>query len=246
MDILILAIIFFSIALIYSSVGFGGGSSYIAVLIASSVSIGDTRFVALICNIIVVAYGTFRFHQAGLLPMKKVLPLVILSIPLAFLGGTIRPDEAIYKIIAAMALILASMVMLFSSKPTKNQSQETSKSVLTAIGGGIGLASGFIGIGGGIFLSPILHLMKWENAKIISAVASFFILVNSIAGLMGQTLSQPSIQYSLVLILGGSVFLGGLIGNRLNIHILPLDKVRLITAVLIGIVGINLLISQLS
>ena len=243
MSLTVLAISFFLIAAIYSTVGFGGGSSYVAILLLMNLPLEEVRWIALVCNIIVVSTSCWCFYKVKLLNVRKFLPLIILSVPLAFIGGALRPDNNIYKIVAAIALIIASLIMIVDIK--RSGMKTFSDRTLSGIGGGIGLVSGFIGIGGGIFLSPILYLIRWESAKVISAAASFFILVNSIAGLLGQSLNQPIINWRICLILGMSVFLGGQLGNRLNIHILSSEKVKFISAVLIAAVGIRILYIQL-
>ena len=243
MSITLLVACFFLVAVLYSTAGFGGGSSYIALLLISNLPLLDVRWVALLCNIIVVSTSCWYFYKAGILKLKDVLPLIVLSIPFAFLGGLIKPDTQFYKIIAAIALISASFIMIANYK--RIEIRKVSKPILSGIGGGIGLLSGFIGIGGGIFLSPVLYIMKWESAKKISAAASFFILVNSCAGLLGQSLHSPNVDWQLSLMLGFSVFIGGQLGNRMNIHILSPEKIKLLSALLIGFVGFRILFIQI-
>ncbi len=229
--------------MIYSTAGFGGGSSYIAILLLINLPLIDVRWIALVCNIIVASTSCWHFYKAGLLEPKKILPLVIFSVPLAFVGGTLRPETNMYRIVAGLALLGASVLMILNYKQMERK--DLPSPTLSGIGGGIGLLSGFIGIGGGIFLSPVLHIIKWESAKVISAAASFFILVNSIAGLIGQTVNQFSIDWQMCIILASSVFIGGQIGNRMNIHILSSEKIKLISAILIAFVGFRILFTQL-
>ncbi|MDF1697491.1 MAG: sulfite exporter TauE/SafE family protein [Saprospiraceae bacterium] len=244
MSLTAIAILFFLIAVLYSSVGFGGGSSYIAILLLAGFAIQDVRMTALLCNIIVVSGSCINYFRAGLIPWKKVLPIVLLSVPFAFLGGMIELESAVYKIMASLLLILASLLMFYQVDQTKN-TKEIGKVTLSGIGGGIGLVSGAIGIGGGIFLSPILHLLKWQTAKIISGAASFFILVNSIAGIAGQYTHNPSINYTTLKVLGIAVLVGGQLGNYINLRILDQRKVRLFTAILIGLIGLRIFITQI-
>lgn len=241
----LLWILFFLIALIYSSVGFGGGSSYIAIMLVMGIAIPEVRFTALFCNIIVVLGSTINYARAGFYNWKKVFSLIILSVPLAFLGGIVDPENGIYKTIAGIALLIASVLMLLKGKRKEEVNINLPTYIHAGIGGGIGLLSGFLGIGGGVFLAPVLHMIKWDNAKAISAAASFFILVNSAAGMFGQLLSKPVINYKNLIILGICVFIGGQIGNRLNIDFLKPNFVRIITAILIGVVGVRILYEQL-
>ena len=241
MNLYLLAGLFFIIAIIYSSVGFGGGSSYIALLLLMGIAIDDVKLTALVCNVIVVLGATINYARAGLIHWKSMIPLVMLSIPMALLGGMIKPNSETYKFVASIALIAVAIMMLFKLKNQDKKTRELSTGSLSALGGGIGLLSGFIGIGGGIFLSPILHLIRWNTAKVIAAAASLFILVNSIAGIIGQLTYSPYVNIKQLVILACSVAVGGQIGNRLNIHILNTEKIKIITAILVGFVGIRLL-----
>ena len=244
MSLTFIAICFFIIAVLYASVGFGGGSSYIAILLLASFAIPDIRLTALICNIIVVTGSCIHYIRAGMIPWKKVLPIIIFSVPFAFLGGMIELETSMYKIVASVLLILASILM-FIQVDTSTSKKDVPNTALSGLGGGIGFVSGAIGIGGGIFLSPILHLIKWQTAKIISATASFFILINSLAGIAGQLTNDISIDWDALRVLGVCVLVGGQVGNYLNLKVLDQGKVRLFTAFLIGAIGIRILITQI-
>ncbi len=244
MSLTVIAILFLFIAILYASVGFGGGSSYIAILLLAGLAIPDIRMTALICNIIVVSGSSYNYMRAKLIHWKLVLPIVLCSVPFAFIGGMIELKGSAYKITAAIALILAA-IMMFVQMEKKEKKKELSQLQLSSIGGSIGLLSGAIGIGGGIFLSPVLHLMKWQSAKIISATASFFILVNSIAGIGGQLTNNPTIDWNALKWLGIAVLVGGQIGNYLNLKVLRQERVRFFTAVLIGVIGVRILIENL-
>ena len=240
MEDTILISIIFLVALIYSSVGFGGGSSYIAVFLLFEIPVESIRFMALALNIVVVSGSVINYHRAKMIPWNKVLPLVILSAPLAFIGGTISPGQEFYQVMAASFLIIASFIMLLPKKKDRN-GVELSRPQLAGIGGGIGFLSGLVGIGGGIFLSPILHISKWETIQIIGGACSFFILVNSFFGILGQTINTEIISISFILPLLLAAFIGGQIGNRLNIKFLKPSTIRPMTALLIGVVGVRIL-----
>ena len=244
MSLTFLFIIFFLIAALYASVGFGGGSSYIAILLILGIAMPEVRFTALICNIIVVGSSTINFYRHKMIPWRKVIPIIVLSVPAAFIGGTMQLQSDIYKTIASVSLIIAAILMLINTENSK-KSNHLPPLALTGLGGGIGFLSGIIGIGGGIFLAPILHLIRWETAKTISITASLFILFNSSAGLLGQASQFPEINTIRITTLGFAVLIGGVLGNRLNIHILKASHLRIITAILISIVGIRILFSQI-
>jgi uncharacterized membrane protein YfcA len=233
---------FFIIALLYSSVGFGGGTSYLALLGQSFFFISQPQIktTALLCNIIVVTGGTYIFYKNGKLDLKKSLPFILASIPLAFIGGFWKLSDASFFIVLGASLIFASLLLWIKpqeGKPTLNSSIPLN----LGIGSGIGFLSGLVGIGGGIFLSPILHLIRWDDAKKISALASLFILVNSISGLTGQFVQKPEIEWRLVFPLLLAVLVGGQIGSRLGVKKFNPVHIKRITAILILVAGINIL-----
>ncbi|NJN41673.1 MAG: sulfite exporter TauE/SafE family protein [Flammeovirgaceae bacterium] len=245
MDIAYLAFGFFVIALIYSSVGFGGGSSYLALLALLAVEFFLIRSTALVCNIIVVTSGTYIFYKEGKLDLKSAWPLMVSSVPLAYLGASYPISRGSFYLILGFTLIVAAVLLWFQQNKTNTkQATQGSHSLISlfTIGGSIGLLSGLVGIGGGIFLSPLLHLMKWDDAKRISALASFFILVNSVAGLAGQSgylMNQESWMFILPLAL--AVLAGGQIGSRLGARRFNPRTIKKITAVLIFVAGSKIL-----
>ncbi|HEY0741336.1 MAG TPA: sulfite exporter TauE/SafE family protein [Chryseosolibacter sp.] len=238
----ILVISFFLVALIYSSVGFGGGTSYLALLGQSFFFISQPQIktTALLCNIIVVVGGTYIFYRSGKLDLKKSWPFLVASVPFAFLGGFWKLNDATFFVILGLSLVVASFLLWF--KPgDQRPSLKNSTPLNFGIGGGIGFLSGLVGIGGGIFLSPILHFIRWDEAKKISALASVFILVNSISGLAGQLSQKPEIDWYFVLPLLAAVLVGGQIGSRLGATKFNSTHIKRVTAVLILVAGINIL-----
>lgn len=240
MEFYFLLVTFFLIALIYSSVGFGGGTSYLAVMALMGVNFMVMKPAALICNIVVVAGGTYIFYKEGKLDLKKSLPFIAASIPMAFLGGYYKLEEASFFIILGFCLVVASF-FLWVQSPRNGEKKTDSLIVNVGLGAGIGFLSGLVSIGGGIFLAPVLHLMNWDEAKKISALASFFILVNSISGLLGQSAQSASIDYKFILPLVVAVLLGGQIGSRLGAHKFNPPYIKRITAILILVAGANIL-----
>ncbi len=240
-ELIYLSTIFFTIALFYSIAGFGGGSSYLAILALFSFDQDIIRSTALICNIAVVSTASFLYYKNGFLKFKKIIPIIFLSIPFAFLGGRIVLQQEIFFLILGITLLIAAIAMLLN-RTQKTLLEDSNNTSNVFIGGIIGFLSGLVGIGGGIFLSPVLHLSKWNNAKVIAATCSFFILVNSIAGLIGLcSQTRFSIQWELVIFLFASVFLGGQIGSRLSTNKLNTSTIRKTAAVLILIVAVRIL-----
>jgi uncharacterized protein len=237
---------FFATALLYASVGFGGGSTYTALLTLTGTDFRILPFVSLVCNVIVVTGGTIRFMRAGLVPWRKVLPLVVASAPMALLGGLTPIKQPVFMAVLGISLLVAGALLLWQREPKFEASGPNPNPVIdAAMGGAIGYLSGLVGIGGGIFLAPLLYLLRWGAAKQIAATASFFILINSIAGLVGQSIKLGNAgEFGAVFAywpLALAVLAGGQIGSWLGIKILPPVIVRRATGVLILYVAIQLL-----
>ena len=234
---IILSIFFFITAILYSSVGFGGGSTYLALLL-----IWDTPYyifpvIALFCNIIVVTGNSVNYIRAGNHNLKLLLPFLIGSIPFAYIGGTLIINKEIFEILLFLVLSLAGSLLLMNNKAYENKDITVKKLnifISVIIGSLLGLISGIIGIGGGIFLSPILFLLKADKPKNIITTASLFILVNSISGIFGQFTKDNIInEFVIYWPLFLSVFIGGLIGNYLNLKIFSNRVLALITSFLV-------------
>lgn len=238
--ILILTISFFLIAVVYSSVGFGGGSSYLALMAVMGVSQATMRPSALLCNIVVVIGGTYIFGKAGHLDLRKSWPFIVASVPFAFLGGKLKLSDDNFFLLLGSTLVLASLALWIQPGESKKR-LSNNLPLNVVVSSGVGFLSGVVSIGGGIFLSPILHLSKWDTAQKISAVASVFILANSIGGLAGQFSSGAGIDWGFILPLLIAVLVGGQIGSRLGANRFNPLYIRRITAVLILVAGINIL-----
>ena len=240
----IVVLLFFVVAILYSSVGFGGGSSYLAILTLTPLLFTQIKTTALLCNIVVVLGNSILYQKNKVIPWKKTIPIIASSLPLAFLGGFLRINETLFYIILGITLLIAAIIMFFSKKKNDIDLQENNLPIYKNVtyGSGIGFISGLVGIGGGIFLAPLLHFTKWSSSKKIAATASVFILVNSIAGLLGQIAnSNFKIDNQLTPLLLITVFIGGKIGSNLSNNVLSSKQIKFITAILIAIVGIRLL-----
>ena len=234
---IILPILFFVTAIIYASVGFGGGSTYLALLLLWDIPYYIFPIIALACNIIVVSGNSFNYIRVGNLNIKLLLPYLLGSIPFAFIGGSIEIDKNIFEIILFVVLAVAGLLLLFNFRSYGNHSKIYKSLPLffsIPIGIILGFVSGIVGIGGGIFLSPILYLFKAANPKHITTTVSLFILINSIFGIFGQITKNINLHeitnYLYLLI---AVFVGGQIGNFLNIKIIPTRILALITSLLV-------------
>ena len=238
-----LFVLFFFIATLYSSVGFGGGSGYLAVLALTNSTFLEIRATSLLCNIMVVLGSVFIFSKSYKYNWKKLVPLIIFSVPLAFVGGYLKINERVFSILLALILLLASIFMWISHKKiSKSYQKEISFSKNALFGGSIGFISGIVGIGGGVFLAPLLYLINWDIPRKITATTSFFILVNSISGLTGQ-FSNPDfkIQWEFTLLFLVTVLLGSITGNQLSYKLLNPITLKKGTAILIAFVGLKIL-----
>ena len=241
---LLLAAAFFLTAMLYASVGFGGGSTYIALLLLAGVTGMLVPVIAPICNIVVVTGGTIRFARAGLVPWRRLLPLIVLSAPAAYLGGLTPIREATFILLLGLSLMAAGLLLIFQPSPRSQARVRSRVAMDGALGASVGYVSGLVGIGGGIFLSPIQNLMRWASPRQIAATASVFILVNAVAGLAGQLtklgtsgLAQLTPYWPLTI----AVFVGGQIGSHAGIRLFSESTVRRATGVLILYVAVQLL-----
>ena len=234
---IILSIFFFITAILYSSVGFGGGSTYLALLLIWDIPYYIFPLIALFCNIIVVTGNSVNYIRAGNLNLKLLLPFLIGSIPFAYIGGTLIINKEIFEILLFLVLSVAGSLLLMNNKAYENKDITVKKLnifISVIIGSLLGLISGIVGIGGWIFLRPILFLLKADKPKNIITTASLFILVNSISGIFGQFTKDNIInEFVIYWPLFLSVFIGGLIGNYLNLKIFSNRVLALITSFLV-------------
>ena len=237
-------------AFLYASVGFGGGSTYNALLILYNVDYLLIPKIALTCNLIVVIGGTIRYQLNHLIPWKKVLPLIIFSAPFAWIGGRLPIDKELFLAILGVSLLISGILLLIRKEEIENFSKSVNSkigiflySIMSVL---IGLISGLVGIGGGIFLSPILHLTKTIPSKNIAAISSVFIFVNSIAGLSGQFMKNNNTNLINEFVgyywLFFAVLIGGSIGTYLGIKTFHPKIVRRLTAILVIYVSLRILL----
>jgi len=245
MPLLLLAGLFFATAFAYAMVGFGGGSTYTALLVLADTDYRILPAISLACNITVVTGSTIRFAQAGLIEWKRLVPLCAASIPLAWLGGLIHVPERVFITLLGLALLASAFALAFRRPDPGARVYSMPRWAEPFLGGGTGFLAGMVGIGGGIFLAPLLHLVRWGPARTISAAAAFFILVNSLAGLAGQLQRMAGSAHLSDLLVYWPLLPAVLIGGQIGVWI-GRDKasdtwlIRL-TALLVLFVSIRLL-----
>jgi len=241
---IILSIFFLITSILYSSVGFGGGSTYLALMLIWEIPFYIIPILALCCNIIVVSGNSINYIRSGNFSLNLLLPYLVGSVPLAFFGASLSISKELFEILLFVILTIAGILLLNRSKffdSNKIKINQIPKKISVLIGCVIGFISGIVGIGGGIFLSPILFLIKAGYPKQIATTASLFILINSIFGVAGQltkdiVLNQFLNFWPLFLV----VFMGGQIGNFLNIKFLSNKTLSLITSLLVLFVAIRM------
>jgi len=248
MPLLILAGLFFLAAVAYSSVGFGGGSTYNALLILTGMDYRLVPAIALSCNVLVVTGGVYHHLRAGHLSVSGLLPYIVLSVPMAWLGGRLPVSEQLFIGLLGFSLLLAAVQMLLKHRVATNIHEPgTPRLWLTAmpVGGAIGFLAGITGIGGGIFLAPVIYLLHMTSPRSVAGITSAFILVNSMAGLAGQLMKSgefsPLTGVMEAWPLFIAVIVGGQIGSRLGVYKLSETWVKRLTAILILYVAARLI-----
>ena len=212
-----LAVCIFIVAIMYASVGHGGASGYLAVMALFSLHPEALKPTALLLNIVVAGVGTYLYCSAGQFSWRVFWPFMITSIPMSFLGGTFSLSPELYRPLLGMVLLFAAWRLFARRKHDDYEAKSPTIRLSMLVGGVLGFASGLIGVGGGIFLSPLMILLRWAKVREVSGVAALFILVNSLSGLLGHMSSLHHVpEYAPLLagvaLLGGSI--GALCGSR--------------------------------
>lgn len=239
-------LLFLLLALFYSMAGFGGGSSYLAVLSLTGRPLDEVATLALICNLAATTVGVYHFGRHHLIHWAQAIPFLISSIPAAFIGGSMQLDGQLHLFLLAGSLTVAGVhlfrgVQQESQRPVRELSPLQRWSGGLGMGTGLGLLSGMVGIGGGIFLAPLLYALRWTSARHIAGLACFFIFCNSIAGLGGRWMRLGEMVWSTeALWLLFAVFCGAFIGSSLSTRKLLPSGLRFVTSVLVTLVAIRL------
>ena len=243
-ELLILAAIFL-VAVLYSSVGHGGGSGYLAVMAFFSIAPQITKPTALALNIFVAGIAFIQFYRRGHFSWKVFSPFVITSIPFAFIGGAIDLPIAYYKLLLGLALLFAAFRLAWKFKDkneSKEENREFSIGVALIIGALIGLTSGLIGIGGGIFLTPILFLTNWTETRKATGISAMFVLVNSAAGLLGNYQNVVQLPKSVGIWIIVAI-IGGIVGSTLGSKYFNSIALTRSLAVVLLIAAVKLLVT---
>src|SRR2546421_1056061 len=230
-------------AFMYASVGHGGASAYLAALALAGVAPAEMRPIALLLNILVSAIGTYKFQRAGYFRWRLFWPFAAVSIPLAFVGGAVTLPGHAYKVLVGVVLVYAAWQLWRSARAgdEMREVREPRVALAMAVGGALGFLAGLTGVGGGIFLSPVLLILGWAGTKQTSAVAAPFILVNSLAGLAaGFTMRSASLPPQ-IWILGIAVLIGGWLGAEYGSRRFANPFIRRMLAVVLAGAGAKML-----
>jgi len=226
-------------AFAYAAVGHGGASAYIAAMALAGVAPAEMRPIALLLNILVSSMGTWKFHRAGFFRWRLFWPFAVVSIPMAYLGGAITLPGSAYKALVGVVLLYAAWQLWRSGKSGEEMRavREPPLGWAMAIGAAMGLLAGLTGVGGGIFLSPLLLMLGWAGTKQTSAVAAPFILVNSLAGLAAVLVAKNAVLPAYVGILVPAVLIGGWLGAEYGSRRFANPVVRRVLAVVLALAG---------
>jgi uncharacterized membrane protein YfcA len=236
---ILLPTLVFLVAILYSSVGFGGASSYLAVMSFFDVDPAVSATIALCLNILVAGIAFTNYALSGFLKLKVLLPFLLTSVPAAFVGGAVKIDLSVYQFLLHLVLLLVGLRIMFFPKPEAKPDQNNKHPPLglaLVLGILLGLVSGIVGIGGGIFLSPLIILAGWGSTKQAAACSAAFIVLNSISGLVGRVSGGTFVFSSFGWVLLPVGFVGGLIGSYLGARHLPVKKLQRFLAAILMIV----------
>ena len=230
------------IAFLYSSVGHAGASGYIAVMALFGLVSTTIRPTALLLNILVATIGAFQFWRAGYFSWRLFWPFAVLAVPAAYVGGYMQLPAAILRIVIGLVLLFSAMRLIFR-KTDPPETRPPQRVAAISTGAAIGFLSGLTGTGGGIFLTPLLLFLRWARIRQAAAVSALFILVNSIAGLIGFVVAKNSVP-SLGLMLVPAVTIGGLLGSYLGSRRFPVRTISAMLATVLIIAGLKLIFTK--
>ncbi len=235
----------FAVAFLYSSVGHGGASGYLALMAMFSVAPAVMKPTALLLNLF-VALTSFVFYYRGQYFNKKLfLPLALASIPMAFVGGSMVIHSDVYRKMLAIFLLIPVIRFLFFTDIKVNETAQPKTGWLLLIGGTIGLLSGMLGIGGGVILSPVLLLLRWTDQKQAAAISALFIFVNSLAGLFGQLRKGVTFTPDMVSFVIAA-FIGGLLGSYFGAIRFQQKTIKYLLAAVLAVASFKLLLPNMS
>ncbi|MBT4406677.1 MAG: sulfite exporter TauE/SafE family protein [Euryarchaeota archaeon] len=250
-EMLVVLVALAIVAALYSSVGHGGASGYLAILSLTSFGLLGSSWLkqhAWSMNLVVASMAFWHYYKAGYHVPKLTIPFIVASIPMALLGGYLRVDGVVYDTLLSVALIWAAWRLMTVKPITSDEKMEAPElNIALPIGGVIGLASGIVGVGGGIFLSPIILLKKWATPKTAAATSALFIWVNSAAGMVGAAVSgQLELQVDVLFPFIVAVLIGGYIGSNYGAKIASQNKIKTLLVIVLVVAAIRRILEVIS
>lgn len=241
LTVALLAALIFAVALLYSTVGHAGASGYLAAMALFGVAPAVMKPTALTLNVLVSLVAATKFYRAGFFSWRVFWPFALTSIPASFIGGSLTLPGHIYKLIVGVVLLYSALrLFLIAKRPDREKPNQAPLWIALTFGAALGLLSGLTGVGGGIFLSPLLLLMGWAKTKETAAVSAVFILVNSTAGLLGHVSAVASVPRA-IFFWAPLAVIGGWIGSELGTRKLPVPQIRQWLAVVLILAGLKLI-----
>jgi uncharacterized membrane protein YfcA len=242
MDTLLLSLLIFLAAMLYSSVGHAGASGYLSAMALMGLAPSVMKPAALVLNVLVAFIASVRFYRAGFFDWNKFWPFALTSVPCAFLGGLFTLPSSVYKQLLGLILLFAAYRLFrYTQRATASIIVPLPVPIAMGFGALIGFLAGLTGVGGGIFLSPLLLLMSWADTRQTAGVSALFILVNSLSGLAGQWVSVPQLPTE-IYFWGIAAVAGGLIGSEFGSHRFASWTLRRILALVLVIAGLKLIL----
>ncbi len=241
--ILAMTALIFAAALLYSSVGHGGASGYLAVMALFSMAPMEMKPAALVLNIVVAGIATYKFVRAGYFSWAIFWPFAAASVPMAYVGGYIALPGLVYKPIVGVVLLYSAWRFLSHASSSDYEVTPPSKPGTVASGAGLGFLSGLTGVGGGIFLSPMLVFLKWAPIKQVSGIAAAFILVNSISGLLGFIASKTTALPAALPYWAIAAGVGGFIGAEYGSKRFGNPTIKRLLGVVLLVAGVKMVLT---
>jgi uncharacterized protein len=237
-QLLLLIVGVLAVAFLYSSVGHAGASGYIAVMSLLGLAPAEIKSTALMLNILVASIAAIQFYRAGHFSWDLFWPFALLAVPAAFVGGYVHLPTRVFQVLVGIILLFSAFRFLTTAQPDEVRANPRKPASLM-IGAGLGLLAGLTGTGGGIFLTPLLLIKRWAKVKTAAAVSAVFILTNSMAGLLGNSIHSKGLSLSIPL--GIAAIIGGTSGSYLGSRRLPQAAIKRLLAVVLLIAGTKLI-----
>jgi uncharacterized membrane protein YfcA len=233
-----LTFLFAAVSLLYATVGQAGGTAFLALMAFASLPPDEMRPTALILNIVAAAYSAWLFNRQRNIDWPKLTPFLLASLPAALLGGVIALSQSIYDVLTGMVLLTAAAILAFRRRASEEANRRIPLPGALGAGAGIGFVSGLTGVGGGVFLAPLLIALRWATPRQTAALSAPFILANSAVGLIGALYAGQTPANNIWLYAIG-VLIGATIGSLIGLRFLSQVATQYVLVLILGVAGLN-------